>query len=81
MTYLGHLIVAFDEHVDGFDGEETFVHAGTARVGSEDVGCDDCGDVVRVHFAAALFVHLREGGCPVEECEQDFHRVSVALGK
>ena len=56
-TYFTHLIVAFDERVDGFDGQEAaFVHADDGGFLFEDVGSDDGGEVVGVHFASSFFV-------------------------
>lgn len=58
-AYFAHLVVVFDESVDGLDAEETLV--GNDSLGVlvfEDIGTDDGGEVVGVHFAAALFVHL-----------------------
>jgi hypothetical protein len=59
VAYFAHLVVVFDEGVDGFDAEETLVGDDSLGVVVfEDVGTDDGGEVVGVHFAAALLVHL-----------------------
>ena len=58
-AYFAHLVVVLDERVYGFDAEEAFVrHDFLVVLVFKDVGADDGGEVVGVHFATALVVDL-----------------------
>lgn len=58
-TYLAHLVVVFNQRIDGFDRQEAvFVHADDWTLVFEDVRRDDGRQVVRVHLAATFFIHL-----------------------
>lgn len=79
-TYLAHLIIVNDQHVNRFNGEETLIHSGTLGwIGAEDVRCDHSCKVVRIHLASDLIIDLRKRGSPVEEAKKNLRRISMAL--
>ena len=80
-TYLTHALVTLDQAVYGFDGQEAVVHGHMIFAAVQDVWSDDGSQVVNVHLAAALFVHVAETGDPVQERKEDLHGISVCLGK
>jgi hypothetical protein len=79
VTYLRELIIVLDEIEDNLHGTlvdtaDFLVIAFAQNVWSHH-GCD----VPRVHLVTRLFVDCVERGHPVEEAEQDLHRVAVGF--
>ena len=66
---------------NGADGEERLVLGRVLALGVEDVGTDDGGQIGQIHLAARLLVDVGEGGDPLEEDEDDLHRVAVRFGQ
>ena len=59
-AHLAHGVVVLDERMHGLDREEGLVHDGGLRTGVQDIGSDDCCEVVNIHLRSGLLVHVRE---------------------
>ena len=80
-SYLAHSVVVCDQRINSLDGHETLINGTVLDVGVENVGGYDGGQIMNVHLASGVLVHMRERRCPIEEREQDFHRISMGLGQ
>jgi hypothetical protein len=78
---LAEFLSLLNETSDDFNGTETVFYHGVAvfALGIEDIGGYYCGEIVEVHFTAAFFVDVGEGGHPGEEGKDYFHGIAVAF--
>ena len=81
MTYLTHTLITLNQTMHSLDGQEAIIDRHILLAPMQHIGRDDGGQIMDIHLAPALLVHVREGRDPVEEGEQDLHGVAVGLGQ
>lgn len=71
------LVLHLEKRGDGLDGDKALVPERVAALGVEDARREDRREVGKVHLGACFLVDVRERGNPLEEDEENLHRVSV----
>lgn len=80
LTYLAHLIIALNQCVYYLDGQEVVINR-SLRVGEENIGSNDCSQIVSVHLGPRLLIDLMERSNPVEEGAQDLQAITMSFRK
>ena len=79
MTYHAEVVLVFQETHDGFNSKETLILSGVLRFRVENVGGDHSRQVVKIHLASCLLIHMRERRNPPQEQTDRLHTVAVGL--
>lgn len=81
MTYLTHTLITLNQTMHSLDSQEAIIDRHILLAPVQHIRRDNGSQIMDIHLAPALLVHVREGRDPVEESEQDLHRVAVGFGQ
>ena len=80
-TYLRELVVILNEIKDNLHGTLVDTTNFLVVAFTQNVWSHHSSDVPRVHLVTGFFIDRVKRGHPIEEAEQDLHRVAVGFGQ